>query len=481
MDSVSDSQQEDTGVASPAAMTTAPAVGENDAYKNAAEEKTLSIYDIHTKSKKNLVLLILSLLGFLSTFDEVIYLPALSQIIKGFNTTETVGSITVSLYLFTISFSSLIWGALLDYYRRKPPTIIGLGAFILFSAGCYVSSNIYVFLACRALQGCTISVTLVVGQATIADMFQPDYRGRAYGIFFAFYFSAVFLGPTIGGILSEYYGWRSTFLTVTIISFILLICYVLIVPETKQYDVICMYRNQRKITLLEADQVSPPKLTNPCSPLFYLSDATILPYAFVLLCGFIAANCGCLVASIELAKTPYSYRESIIGILYIPLGVAVLSGSLIGGKVSDQIANKSFLVSKILEGRIVPGLIFSILAPVGLIIFGWALQYGVNVSVLILGQILFGFGVGAIRPGIMSYFTIKYQEHAASINSANTFLQQIVTSIVLTFIGQGVQAINTGWFFTIIAVCNILTTVIAAVIICRKIILSKNPEKKLLL
>ena len=446
-----------------------------------SNKKVLSIYDIHTKLKRNLILIILGLFGFLYMFDEIIYVPALSTMIKDFNTTKTLGSATVGVYLFAISVSSLIWGTISDYYRRKLLLTLGLTIFILSTIGGYFSPNIYVFLVCRALQGCTISLALIVGLATIADIFQPDHRGRAYGVFYALYFCAIVCGPIIGGTVAQYFGWRTTLLVVAIISFSLLVIYILIVPETQQYYVICMYQNKHKITLLEADQVSPPKLTNPCQPLFYLGDPEMLPYFFVILWGYVGFNCGLLLASTQMSKVPYSYNESTIGLLYVPLGMGIISGSIIGGKLSDRAAQKSFQGSNILEGRMVPGLILSILRPVGFLIYGWSLRYNVNILVLVLGQVLFTFGEGATRPGVLSYITVKYQQNAAGITAINNFFQQLVTSIVLTFIESILDAMGTGWFFTILAFLNILTTVIGAVTIYRNFRLSKNSERRSLL
>jgi multidrug resistance protein len=428
-----------------------------------------------------MMLFFICFLGFLSSLDEIIYLPALPVMVKDFHTTQTLGLLTISIYLFAMAISSLIWGVLSDYYGRKPITIFGIGAFILSTVGCYFSPNIYMFLVFRGLQGCSVSETLVVAQATIADIYQPNDRGSAYGILYAFFFSAGLLGPTIGGQLSYYYGWRSTFILVTIISLVLFISYVLLVPETQQYKVICRYKNQQKITLLESDQVFEPKLTNPCLPLLYLMDSTIIPYAFVLIFGFIGATCALTLISTETTKPPYSYHADTIGLLFIPVATSYLLGSVIGGKLSDLVAIKFFQDSKILEGRILPGLLFSVLTSVGLVIYGWAFQYGVNIIVPILGQVICGFGQSAMRPGILSYITIKRQDHAAGISSAINCVQILLTSILFTFAAKIVQLINDGPFFTSLAVCNLSTTIIAAVIFCKKLRLSQNPEKKMLL
>ena len=72
----------------------------------------------------------MSVLGPFSSFDELIYAPALSTIVTDFNTTSTLGVPSISLYVLTL----------------------GLCCLILSSIGCYLSPNIYVFLMFPALQ-----------------------------------------------------------------------------------------------------------------------------------------------------------------------------------------------------------------------------------------------------------------------------------------------------------------------------------------
>ena len=484
MRSVSDHQQADTTSTTAAAIVAAAAatiVGK-DTSKNEEEKKMLSIYDLHSKYEKTVILLITSFVGFLSLLDELIYIPALPVMTKDFKTTEAMGLLTISLYLFGTSVSGLVWGLLSDCYGRKPITTFGLGCLILSTIGCYLSPNIYALLVCRALQGCLVSVTVVVGQGTIADIYHPNDRGTAYGIFYAVLSFAGLCAPALGGQISYYYGWKSIFLFLTVISSLLFISYVLIIPETQQYKVICTYQRQQKITLIESDQVSRPEWRNPCSLLLNLSDFTTFSYIAVLVCGSLAANISTAIFALDLGKPPYSYPQNIVGMLFIPGATAYLLGSLIGGKVSDLVSTKQiFSLSQIPDGRIVPGLIFSLLIIVGLTTYGWTITYGTHVVVPIIGQFLIVFGQAATIPGILSYFTIKYQEHSGSISSLTTFLPLFMSSIVLTFTGQIIVVIHNGPFFTTLAVCTLLTTTVAAGIIFRKLTLSKSPETELLL
>jgi DHA1 family bicyclomycin/chloramphenicol resistance-like MFS transporter len=85
---------------------------------------------------------VISGLGFLASVDEFVYLPAISAMVDDFKTTQTLGVLTISVYLFAVSLSGLIWGVLSDCYGRKAITSYVIGCFVLSVIGSYFSPNI---------------------------------------------------------------------------------------------------------------------------------------------------------------------------------------------------------------------------------------------------------------------------------------------------------------------------------------------------
>ncbi|CAF1406878.1 unnamed protein product [Adineta steineri] len=339
-----------------------------------------TVYDTYKKFKKNIILFIADGLVFLPTFDKLIFVPALSTIVQDPHTTETLGLVTITLYVLGSCFGGFIWEVLSDCYRRRSIMLFGLRGFVLSVAGSYFSLNIHIFLVSRVLQGAFICVTLIVGRATIADIYQLNERGRAIAFFYALYFVGVLVSPIIGGPLSYHFA-------------------------------------------------------------------------------------------------PYNYESDIIGILYVPISIAAFSGSTIGGILSDYAAVRYMETLKIDQGHVLPALLFSVLTPIGLIIYGRSCEYGMHVSLPVIGLILCTLGRTAIRRGIYSFYKIKYQQYSANVIVANNFVQLLLTSIMLRFTAIIIESIGNGPYFTTIAVGNILATIIPAMIISRKIILSSISEK----
>ncbi|CAF1630355.1 unnamed protein product, partial [Didymodactylos carnosus] len=252
------------------------------------------------------------------------------------------------------------------------------------------------------------------------------------------------------------------------------IIYFIFVPETLEFKVLHLYR--KEITVVEKNEniENRPKLAKPWLPLIYLCDLTILPYILVATMSFTAAfGCQTLHSS-YLARTPYDYNEMMIGFLYIPIGIALFTGSFIGGKLADRAASCKYF-NNVAERRMIPGLILSLLlVPTGLILYGWSLEYGYNILIIICGQCLFGLGQ-ANRPGILSYFTIKHQQQAASIISANNFVQILFAAIGIAISIPASHRLGIGPFITILALVNIVTIVVAGVLIYKKI--KSSPEQ----
>ncbi|CAF1492408.1 unnamed protein product [Didymodactylos carnosus] len=351
-----------------------------------------------------------------------------------------------SISLLFRGISSPIWGVISDRYGRNLTIRTGLGLFIIFSIVCGCAPNITVLLIFRALQSIAASVTMVVGQSVIADIYPPDKRGWATGIFLVPALFGVVLGPITGGVLSYFCGWRSTFVFLAILSTFILVVYMLIIPETHQYKVLVKHLEKK---IIESKDISEPKLNKPWLPLIYLTDLTILPY---MVCTTVLLACMIInetLLAILLAKRPYFFNELKIGISLIPTSVATVIGSLLGGALYDK-ANH-YYTNNVPEGRLVPGIISLVLIPFGLVIFGWGLYFRLSVIVPVLGSTLVAFGQTVFRPAVYSYLTVIRQQHAGTITAANYFLNYFITGISLSVAVSIYQAIGIGVFFTILS------------------------------
>ena len=143
---------------------------------------------------------------FLSALDQTIVataLPPIAADLGGF----TLISWVVTAYLLTSTCITPIVGKLSDLYGRRRILNLSLILFMIGSALSALAPSMPLLILFRAIQGLGGGGLLTVGQTVIADVVSPRERGRYAGHFAVVWGSASILGPTVGGLLTQYYGW----------------------------------------------------------------------------------------------------------------------------------------------------------------------------------------------------------------------------------------------------------------------------------
>ena len=88
------------------------------------------------------------------------------------------------------------------------------GAILLFTASsfaCGIAPNLILLIFFRILQGLAGGALLPTSQTLIQEAFPPEKRGLAMAIFGLSIMVCPALGPTLGGYLTDNFGWRSIF------------------------------------------------------------------------------------------------------------------------------------------------------------------------------------------------------------------------------------------------------------------------------
>ncbi|CAF1565359.1 unnamed protein product [Adineta ricciae] len=431
------------------------------------EIKEVSIYHIRTNRERNIILGTLSMIAFLLPFCDTVYLPALNAITDSLKTSDTFVVISISIYLFMSGLFSLIWGSISDRFGRKYTMIVALTIFVLASIVCIFAPNIMVFIVSRAIEGGAVSSTLVIGQALMTDIYPEEKRGSITGFFFLPFNIGPVIGPLIGGPLSDTFGWRSTFVFLVICSFVVLVAMLIFVPETHQHFVQeRFHKDNPSKRIIDAIYNKKPRFEKPWKSLTYLNDLTIIPYIAVSASTFATLYTSLSLSSTYLHQNPYNYSETIIGVLFVPCGVAMFTASLLGGWISDKASNY-FGREKCPEGRLVPGLILSTCTPIGLMIYGWTFHYKTHLSGPLIGQILLSFGQAILEPAVSSYLTIKKPEEAAAICAVNTFANFCAAGVILTGAIPLESVIGTGPFFCLMCSINVFTIGFASILVVK--------------
>lgn len=114
-------------------------------------------------------------------------------------------------YLLCETIMIPIAGKLSDIYGRKPLFLIGLGLFAVGSVCAGLSSNMEMFIVCRAVQGIGGGILIPVATAAVADLYAPRERARMQGLLGAIFGVGSGIGPLIGGYIEGAISWHWCF------------------------------------------------------------------------------------------------------------------------------------------------------------------------------------------------------------------------------------------------------------------------------
>ncbi len=147
---------------------------------------------------------------FLAALDQTIVSTALPTIVGDFRHSNLL-SWVITAYLLASTASTPIWGKAGDLYGRKRLFQLAIVLFLVASALCGLSRNIFELIAFRGLQGIGGGGLLSLAFAIIGDVIPPRERGRYQGYFGAVFGVSSVVGPLAGGFAVDHLTWRYIF------------------------------------------------------------------------------------------------------------------------------------------------------------------------------------------------------------------------------------------------------------------------------
>ena len=116
-----------------------------------------------------------------------------------------------SIYLLAQAVTTPIYGKLSDLFGRKPVMLLGIGFFLLGSIMCGLASSMIVLIVFRAVQGLGAGAVFPMAITIVGDTYTVEERSRVQGYLASVWGISSVIGPTLGGVFSEYVSWRWIF------------------------------------------------------------------------------------------------------------------------------------------------------------------------------------------------------------------------------------------------------------------------------
>jgi MFS transporter, DHA1 family, multidrug resistance protein len=289
-----------------------------------------------------------------------IFLPSMPKLVDYYKTDYATAALGLSLFLAAMSVLQLIIGPLSDKYGRRPVLIGGIVMFLGGTLICLAAPSIKVFLFGRLVQAFAVA-GIVLSRAIVRDLVSREKSASAIGYVTMGMAVAPMIGPAIGGLLDEVYGWQASFIFLGVLGSIALVFVFINVPET----------NANRGAPLSA-QIANYRLLLK-APAFWL-------YAFT---GATAAGVfyGFLGGAPALASGPLGLSPFAYGLWFSVTAFGYLVGNFMSGRFSERLGiHRMILMGSLfaLLGCAIPFVVFPTIGVSTLALFGPTLLVGIG-------------------------------------------------------------------------------------------------------
>lgn len=163
------------------------------------------------KTSKKSVLLVATFAAFLIPFLGSAVNLALPSIGVDLNANAIQLGWVISSFILSSAIFLLPFGRYADIIGRKKVFSLGILLFAISTSLIIFSHSITTLIVLRVFQGLSGAMIFGTSLAIITSVFEPGERGKAMGINITAVYLGLSCGPVIGGLLTQYFGWRSIF------------------------------------------------------------------------------------------------------------------------------------------------------------------------------------------------------------------------------------------------------------------------------
>lgn len=276
----------------------------------------------------------------LSALTMNIFLPALPAMATDLGVDYDRVQVLVSGYIAMTALVQLVIGPLSDRYGRRPVMLGALLILIVASVICMISTSIEILTLARMVQTAVVA-GLVLSRAIIRDMVPMDEAASMIGYVTMGMTLIPMVGPTLGGLLSDSFGWRSNFAAILVTAVLVLILIYRDLGET----------NHQKTSSFAAQFRAWPRLLT--SPRFwgYTVAGTFTSGAFFAFLGGAPFVGGTLMG----------LSPSMLGIQFVFIAVGYIAGNYLSGRFARRLGIDTMMLAGgvvALVGTAIPILLF---------------------------------------------------------------------------------------------------------------------------
>ncbi len=369
-------------------------------------------------SRARIIIVLLAVCTALQMTSYGLIFPLFARKLGDFGDSVAVLAASVMAYSLAGVIAAPFMGSLADRFGRRPLVLGSFAAFAAAFAGYYLAATSLAFIIIRGLAG---GLTAGLGPASmglVADIAPQDERARWIGVIGGGTAAGFIVGPVVGGLLYDRWGYGPPFLASIGIALLTLLVTFLAIPETHPSE------KRRRAALYEkrAARLAPKPRTAVSfmaslpHPLLAFGTLLFISFSMVFAWFFIDPQLP-FYAFDELGWSTAQF-----GAVISCYGWATLIGNLALGRSSDRFGRKPILI-------------------IGLLLHA-ALYGGLMLtnaySVIVAAFIIAGLGEALLNPALSAaYLDITPEEHrsrAMGIKTAIGSLGSLLAPALLTIV-----------------------------------------------
>ena len=380
--------------------------------------------------------------------------------------------------------------------------MIGFVVYIAANLGLALQDSYAALLALRCLQSAGSSGMTTIATAVITDCITSAERGHYMGYTAIGTVLGPSLSPILGGVLSQFLGWRAIFWFLLIFGLALFILMLVFFPETGRKIVgdgslpppkwnksVAQYLSERRQKKIEGSDsstenanVNKPRMRfpNPLASLQVLADKEqflLLFYSSIIYAGYYAITATITTQFADI----YGLNDLEQGLCFIPISIGGILALVTNGKFDPVDGNYRRYAKKlgmpltrnrhqdltdfpIERARIEVVLPLLYVGALFIIGYGWLIEKSVNLAAPLVFLAFIGFTTsGAFK--VVTVFNVDIaQSKPATAAAAFNLIRCLFGAASTALVNPVIKAWGRGWTFTFIGLLEIGLSPLAWVI-----------------
>jgi len=372
--------------------------------------------------RKSLIIITIMLVAILEVLDSTIVNVALPNMMPSLSANQDQITWVLTSYIVAAAMMLPLTGFLSHRLGIKKLLLIDIAGFMLSSFLCGTANHLNMMVFYRLLQGGFGAALIPLSQSILRDSFRPEEQGKAMSIWGLGIMAAPVFGPTIGGYIVSHSSWRWIFYLNAPICFLALLMTIAVIPKsqtskakTDYLGIILMFAGIGCLQLFLDQGNSNDWFSSNmilllsvisafCLILFIIRSvghqtpvitlSIFKDHNFSICTVLLAIFCGCLFGFVTLQpimlENLFGYTPLIAGETMISIGLASATSMIFSAPLISRVDIKFLLT-------------FSLLFSAAGIYYFSTLDLNAAQFHFIVGDLLFGFGMGFFMVPLTTY------------------------------------------------------------------------------